>query len=219
MSDSSKLPSEVPFASFFVYSPRPVDGEGEAGQKSRRLVRSIKNEARAFAVKWSLAEFVREHLDEDLRQTFLGPGATLVPMPGHAPMKDQAARWPARELCEELVKVGLGRQWMPLLSRTRRVNKAAFSPPDERPTAAVHFETLRCDAQLGVADEITVVDDVITRGASMLAAIGSLRLAYPAARVQGFAFIRTLSDVPIDAVVAPVEGTVELVGDGTRRRP
>ena len=202
-----------------MYSPRPVDGEGEAGEKSRRLVRSIKNEARAFAVKWSLADFVRQRLDEGLRQRFLGAGTTLVPMPGHAPMKDPAARWPARELCQELVKVGLGQRWMPLLSRTRRVNKAAFSPPEERPSAATHFETLWCDAQLGVAEEITVVDDVITRGASMLAAIGILQHTYPSARVQGFAFIRTLSVVPIESVIAPTAGIVELVGEGTRRRP
>lgn len=219
MSDSSKLPSEVPFASFFVYSPRRVEGEGEAGEKSRRLVRSIKNEARAIAVRWKLAEYVRAHLDEELRHRFLGSESTLVPIPGHAPLKDQAARWPARELCDEFVKAGLGGQWLPLLTRTERVNKAAFSAPEDRPTAARHLETLRCEAQIGVTESITLVDDVITRGSTMLAAIAALQAAYPNIRVQGFALIRTLSDVAVQEVTGPVSGVIHLAGGETYRRP
>ena len=219
MSDSPKLPSEVPFASLFVYSPRPVPGEGDAGAKSRRLVRSIKNEAKQFSTKWKLAEVVRDRLGEERREQFLGSDATLVPMPGHAPLKDEASRWPARELCVEFVNAGLGVSWVPLLSRGVRVPKAAFSSPSERPTAAAHLASLRCENTMGVGPRITVVDDVITRGATMLAAIALLQQTYPNAEVCGFALIRTMSGVALESVVEPTQGSIVLHDGQTLRRP
>jgi len=219
LNGSRSLPSEVPFASFFVYAPRPVPGEGDAGPKSRRLVRSIKNEAHHFSVRWNLAEFVRNGLSGKLRELYLGSDTTLVPMPGHAPLRDQDSRWPADELCTEFLKAGLGAQSLPLIERVHRVSKAAFSSASERPTASRHFESFRCMAQIGVGECITVVDDVITRGATMLAAVAALQSVYPGASVRGFALIRTMSDVALQSVTEPVEGSVVLRGDETIRRP
>lgn len=223
MSDSRSLPSEVPFASFFAYSPRAVEGEkpDEAlvGEKSRRLVRSIKNEAKQFSVKWKLAEFVKSNIGDELRELYLSANTTLVPMPGHAPLKDQASRWPARELCTEFIKVGLGGTWEQLLERRSRVTKAAFARAGERPTAQAHFDSFRCVPQIGVGQSITVFDDVITRGATMLAAVAALRLAYPGSEVKGFALMRTMSGVSLSKLVAPVNGVVRLEGKATKRRP
>ncbi len=219
LSDSNKLPSEIPFASLFVYSPRAVEGEGEAGAKSRRLVRSIKNETQQFSTRWKLAEFVRDNLGDNLGAKYFGSNVTLAPMPGHAPLKDKDSRWPARSLCAEFVLAGLGKQWIPLIERVRLVNKAAFSPPDERPTALEHFESFQCVPQIGVGECITVVDDVITRGSTMLAAVAALRAAYPGTRVQGFTLIRTMSGVAIERVVEPVEGTIRISGKDTFRKP
>ncbi len=219
MSGSRNLPSDVQFASFFVYTPRAVTGEGDAGPKSRRLVRSIKNEAHHFSVRWNLAEFVRNGLSEELREHYFGADTTLVPMPGHAPLRDQDSRWPAHELCAEFVKAGLGAQSLPLIERAHRVSKAAFSSAAERPNARMHFESFRCATQIGPSERITVVDDVITRGATMLAAVAVLQKAYPAATVRGFALIRTMSDVALQNVTEPVEGSIVLRGDETIRRP
>ena len=216
---STHNPSEAAFGSFFVYSPRPVAGEGPAGANSRRLVLSLKKEARQAAVRWKLAAFVRDNLDDRIRDQFLGSETTLVPMPGHAPLRFKASSWPARELCEELVGVGLGGQWLPLLERVSRVNKAAFSPPDQRPTTSDHLASFRATPQLGVGESITVLDDVITRGATILAAVQTLRVAFPGARVRGFALVRTMSDQGLTSVVDPVEGIVRAVGNGTERRP
>lgn len=182
-------------------------------------MRSIKNEPRQFAVRWKLAQFVRDNLDASVRDRYLSRETTLVPMPGHAPLKDKASHWPAREICEEFVQVGLGQLWLPVLERVRRVNKAAFSPRDERPTYETHLKSLRALAEIGVGSTITVVDDVITRGATLLAAVERLRHAYPGAQVQGFALVRTMSDVPLKEVTLPAEGTVRLQGTGTLRRP
>ncbi|MEM1447466.1 MAG: hypothetical protein AAF957_06835 [Planctomycetota bacterium] len=66
---------------------------------------------------------------------------------------------------------------------------------------------------------LTVVDDVITRGATMLAAVARLEETFPSAEVRGFALIRTISDRPIAAVKEPARGTVRVVPWGTRREP
>jgi predicted amidophosphoribosyltransferase len=132
---------------------------------------------------------------------------------------DQDSRWPAHELCAEFVKAGLGAQSLALIERAHRVSKAAFSGADERPTARMHFESFMCASQIGPSQHITVVDDLITRGATMLAAVAVLQRAYPAATVRGFALIRTMSDVAIQNVTEPVEGRIVLRGDETFRRP
>ena len=223
MSDSHTLPSEIPFASFFVYSPRSVEGEQPEqkviGEKSRRLVRSIKNEARQFSAKWDLAEYVKANIGDELRELYLGPETLLVPMPGHAPLKDPSSRWTTRELCSDFVAHGLGAAWDPLIKRKHRVTKAAFARAEERPTARAHFESFLCEPQFGIGQSITVFDDVITRGATMLAAVASLRLAYPGADVRGFALLRTMSGVVLGKLAEPVSGTVKLEGSSTRRRP
>lgn len=189
------------------------------GEKSRRLVRSIKNEARQLSVKWNLAEYVKANIGDEIREQYLGPTTLLVPMPGHAPLKDPSSRWTTRELCSDFVQHGLGGGWEPLIKRRHRVTKAAFAQAEERPTVQAHFDSFLCEPQLGIGQSITVFDDVITRGATMLAAIAALRLAYPGAEVRGFALLRTMSGVAIEKLVEPVEGTVRLNGGATFRRP
>lgn len=202
-----------------MYTPKVIEGECEAGAKSRRLVRAIKNETHMASVRWGLAKYLEEHLSVETKEKFFGADTTLVPMPGHAPLKDQSSRWPSRVLCEQFVGQGLGRNWLPLLARTKPVAKSSFVPSDQRPDAQTHFESLSCALQEGVGERITVVDDVITRGATLLAAVGALKAVYPAKQVQGFALIRTMSGIAIERVVDPVEGIVFLNGGQTARRP
>lgn len=58
---------------------------------------------------------------------------------------------------------------------------------------------------------ITVLDDVITRGATLLACVLQLRKCFPDATVHGFALVRAKSEGPIEKMVDPVEdGTIRL---------
>lgn len=179
----------------------------------------MKKETAQWARTQRLAERMRTELGEAIRERFLPPNATLVPMPGHAPMKDPESHWPARELCEAFVLEGLGARLLPLLTRQRAVPKAAFSGASERPSAEVHYDSMAASADLTAGSLVIVVDDVVTRGATMLAAIARLREALPNAAVRGFALIRTMSSEAIERVKEPCSGFITRVSWGTQREP
>ncbi|MDA4132801.1 MAG: phosphoribosyltransferase, partial [Thaumarchaeota archaeon] len=69
--------------------------------------------------------------------------------------------------------------------------------------------------------ELLLVDDIVTRGATLLGAANRLAEAFPDARIRGFAAMRTVSN-PSDFVDAyqPCTGTIryrEMTGDSLRR--
>lgn len=182
-------------------------------------MRAVKRDTAPWARRHDLGRRLAEEIGDEIRGEFLGTDATLVPMPGHAPMKAKLAHWASRELCEVFLDAGLGSQWLPLLQRTEAVPKSSTSANEGRPSAQRHFESLKARPDLGAAMVLTVVDDVITRGATMLAAVARLEETFPSAEVRGFALIRTISDRPIAAVKEPARGTVRVVPWGTRREP
>ena len=220
MSSEPKLLSRIEYASFLVYNPNPKKFSSDVSALSRRVVDAVKRETAQWARKQRLGERMVGELGDAIRETFFPMGGTLVPMPGHAPFKDPAgSHWSARELCQHLACSGLASDWRPLLSRTEAVPKSAFCKPEDRPTVERHAETMTVSPELGVGEVITVVDDVITRGATMLAAVSLLAQAYPSATVRGFALIRSDTDCPIREVKSPVRGTVTVVPWGTKREP
>ncbi len=214
-----KLPSEIEFASFLVYNPSRIAFPSEVSVVSRRVRNAVKKETAQWAKKQKLGERLRNELGEDIRKKFLSESATLVPMPGHAPMKDPKSRWAARDLCEEFVVAGLGLQWLACLKRVVAVPKAAFSAPEDRPSVVDHYDSLRAIPDLSASGAITVVDDFVTRGATLLAAVARLREAFPNASVRGFALLRTMSSEAIGRVKEPCAGAIKLVDWGTQRIP
>ncbi len=219
MSSESPLPSEVEFASFLVYNPKPAVFASDVSDLSRRIRDAVKKETAQWARQQRLGERLRAELGDAIRDRFLPPDATLVPVPGHAPMKDPKSRWAARELCAAFVAAGLGARWLPLLSRTAPVPKAAFSAASERPSAEVHYNSMKAVGDLSAGSLVVVVDDVVTRGATMLAAIARVREVLPNATVRGFALIRTMSSEAITRVKEPCLGVIRRRSRGTRREP
>lgn len=73
-----------------------------------------------------------------------------------------------------------------------------------------------------MADRLSfcLVDDVVTKGSTLLAAASRLKETYPQAKVTAFALVRTLGFVDnIDAIVEPVVGTIALRDDEPLRDP
>ena len=68
--------------------------------------------------------------------------------------------------------------------------------------------------------EILLVDDIITRGATMLGAANKLRNTFPLARIRGFAAMRTISPPDIfNQAYDPCLGVITFNGQDTFRRP
>ncbi|MGH7150563.1 MAG: hypothetical protein ACREIU_07690 [Planctomycetota bacterium] len=151
---------------------------------------------------------------------FFGADVALVPTPRSAPLKT-GALWPTLRICEELVRVGLAGGTVPCLVRRTAVPKSAFAPPGERPTARTHLLSMEIVPMLLSSSRILVVDDFVTKGATLLAAVSLVRSAYPSADVRGFALVRTRGFVPdIEQLVDPCVGTIRLTAGGeTVREP
>lgn len=90
----------------------------------------------------------------------------------------------------------------------------------ERPRATNHYNTLGVETVHG-AGEILIIDDVITRGASMMGAANRLADAFPDAKIRGFAITRTVSrSEEFRSIEDPQIGSIRLEANGeTCRKP
>jgi hypothetical protein len=214
-----QLPSELEFASFLQYSP---SGQTQISRQSKDLCYAIKNDRQWMfpqpdgsripeSVIHRVATVIRARLEAvAFLQRFLGPDRVLVPMPRSAPQSSPGALWPTLRICEELVAIGLGKAVIPALVRHTAVTKAATAPKGQRPMPPQHYESARVDANLPFEDmsRITLVDDVITRGSTMVGMYGRLSEAFADSEIRCFAVVRTMSGQEVTVLESPANGTI-----------
>lgn len=98
--------------------------------------------------------------------------------------------------------------------------KAALAAPGHRPKAQEHYETIACTRSVPPPAAILLVDDIVTKGATLLGSASCLRDAFPEARFAAFAAMRTLGLQPdIEELVAPCIVTIRRDGRDADRRP
>ena len=106
----------------------------------------------------------------------------------------------------------------PVLKRTRRVTKSAWTRGADRPRALEHFDTISMEQSLIKPERIVFIDDFVTRGATFWCAFAQSEIA--AADIKAFALVRSITDGEIEAIREPVTGTIDLDSDGESwRRP
>lgn len=212
----------LPFASCFAYSP---DGSGPLCDEARSLCAHLKAaDARwlpVFAVRVWLETLARGHFAE-----IFGARVVLVPVPGSA--STGAKPWVGERLAWCLQELGLAAAVWPMLRRRYAVRKSAFAPAGERPSVLEHYASFAIErarwGQMPGQDRerlrLTLVDDVITRGRTVLAAAERLRETFPSAEIRAFALLRTLGwDEPLERLLDPCEGEVRRAAGEARRVP
>ncbi len=212
---ASPLLSEIIFGAFVAYSPR---GTETASVNSRRVRDGIKSGSETMldrAMTRLTAEFEASGLE-----AVLGPDVTLVPAPRSSVLL-AGGLWPADLLCKALVEAGFGREVLPCLSRTEAVPKSAFAKQGERPSADRHYETMVVESSLALSPRMTVVDDFVTKGNTLLAGASRVKEAFAEADVRAFALLRTLGFQPeIERVVEPCIGRIRRgYGGDAQREP
>lgn len=194
--------SELPYGTFANYSPR---GDSDVSQRSRTICGHIK------AGKVDLIQSAVPHLKAEAAAVlvpFLNPGVALVPVPRSAPLAE-GALWPARVIANVLVAAGLGEAVLPCISRIAAVQKSSSSPAKERPSVEEHLASLAVVKELIRPAEITLVDDVLTQGRTMIACAHRLEEAFPEAPIRCFAMIRTQGFVQnVEQIIDPATGIV-----------
>lgn len=83
------------------------------------------------------------------------------------------------------------------------------------------YESMR--ARLDLLDRprrVTLIDDFVTRGATLLAAASRLQEALPGAEIRAFVLVRTMGLVAeIESIGAPCAGTIRCDGKVVERHP
>lgn len=169
---------------------------------ARSAIFGVKNDGAGFHVGESMIEFVVRRLRESTTGSILdglfSPDALLIPVPGHAPLLQRTKQqlWAMKRLCEAMRTTGLGAAVAPLLERVESVPAAhLLGPGQSRPNARRHFETVRVNADLVQrSKKLVLVDDVLTRGSTLMGCASRLREFFPDASIVGFAVARTRSE-------------------------
>jgi predicted amidophosphoribosyltransferase len=204
----------IEFASSYVYSPA---GTGENCERSRLLLARLKAGDARFLVKY--ANRVQQQAVEPAQLAgFFRGGDVLVPVPGSAPRS--CGLWVAADLADALLREGLGAIAWPGLRRIHGVRKSGTAAPGARPSVELHYESFLVERPPGELRSVVLIDDVITRGRTLLAAAARLREALPETPVRAFALLRTMGFASrLEKLLQPCKGEVRWSRGDARRVP
>ena len=206
--------SSVTFASCYIYSPR---AQGWLAEASRQLCDRVKSSDPLWLPRYAGAVY-RTSLGNRHLAALFPHDAVLVPVPGSA--RTGEAPWAAFRLALALSEVGFALRIWTGLRRRYAVTKSATAPSAGRPTVHQHYESFAALPAANPIHSVVLIDDVITKGRTLLAAAARLRAELPFADVRGFALIRTQGFVNhIERLAEPCCGVVRWARGDARREP
>lgn len=213
--------SEIEFGSFLSYSPW---GKSKEAMSSRTVRSQLKGDEHIEPSNTPMSTLIAENIKKNFENlefaNLFKENTILVPTPNSS-LRRSDSLWVPQRLARALVKEGLGKDSVECLSRITPIRKAATSPASERPKAEEHYETMGIVKTLDEHNEILLVDDVVTRGATLLGAANKLADEFPNARIRAFAAMRTISNpAEFVRIIDPCIGSIELGSENyTFRNP
>jgi len=203
------------FAACYAYSPR---GTSTNCARSRLLRARLKRGRTHWLHRYVSCVKDQMFQEGDFRGYF-NRQTVLVPVPGSG-SDCLDTSWTARLLAVEMCASGMaGRLWTGL-RRVTGVPRSADAWHWKRPSVLEHFESFGiCSTQIQAPD-IVLIDDVVTKGRTLMAAAIRLRTVFPNAHIRAFAMLRTLGFAPsIDRLFDPCRGEILWDGSDVRRNP
>jgi hypothetical protein len=202
------------YASCYVYSPA---GTGVACERSRLLRALLKDGDAHFMPKYAVR--VRQQAEQCAQLAgFFRSTDILVPVPGSSPKA--CGTWVAADLAHALVHEGLGAMAWPGLRRVCPVPKSATAAPGARPTVSRHYESFLMERRSIIPTSVVLIDDVITKGRTLLAAAARVRETFPHTQIRAFALLRTMGMVAgVEYLLDPCRGEIRWQAGDARRIP
>ena len=205
---------ELAYGALWSYSPR---GASEAERRSRDYRFWLKNEqtvnygGKTMFMSEVVAQAILESKATLPFMSLFENNPVLVPVTRSSLLQPNSL-WVGLKVATAMRKVGLGSTVSPSLVRTSAVGTKA--------SAEEHYDSQKVEQKLLVDPEhILLVDDFVTRGATMIASALRLRESYPNADVAGFAAIRTVSpSADFKRIDDPVFDTITLYPSGKCHR-
>lgn len=214
--------STIEFGSLLSYSPR---GNSDSQCRSRTITMALKNDqyVQLGSNQILMSDYIAQNLKTEMTNlpfvNYFKMNPILVPIPNSS-FNKSGTLWVPQRIANALFKKGLGTKVVECLKRIKPLQKSATSLAANRPKASAHFDSLEVKKILFEPQEILLIDDVVTRGATLLGAANKLLEAYPDANIRAFAAIRTISTPEnFTKIYDPCIGTITLRGEGTQRFP
>jgi hypothetical protein len=216
--------NELEFGSLLTYTPR---GNSPSADHAHEFMIALKTErfvedsnGKPVPMSEWVAETIQRNMTTLPFAPFFQPNTILVPTPKSSLMKPDTL-WVPERIASALAKIGLGERVQSCLTRVRPVPKAATSLPSNRPTPLDHYNSLRVVGTIFQPQEIVLIDDIITRGATLLGAANRLVDAFPETQIRALVAMRTISNPDkFKELFDPCVGIIELQNNGeTLRRP
>lgn len=207
--------SGLPCGSLFVYATK---GQTDLSRSIRYFILNIKQGRIEPKTRKAYAVLAAHRLASEhpaVLMPFFGEDVALVPVPGSGLTKPNTV-WPAQDICEALQEAGLVHFVVPMLRRAAPVPKSAGSI--NRPLASQHAESFALAPPLDFPyKRILLVDDVVTRGCTLLGAAARVRQAFPEIPLTAFALARVQSEGEATVPRAPKIEELRITRDGCKR--
>lgn len=197
--------TELAVGSLLVYPPHGSAASGQA----RAFIRYRIKQARNRAIEMTIDRLV-SLLPGSVLEELLDGSRTLVPVPGHAPLTKDAL-WVPRLICQTMIIAGLGTTVAPCVTRLRVVvQQSTRSTAGERLSPAEHADTMSVDGVLELGSKVLLVDDVVTRGSTLVAAASLILHHAPGLDVKAFAIGRVVQEplAEVGDMLAPTMETI-----------
>lgn len=213
--------SQLQFGSLLSYCPR---GDSDENRHSKNVMLAVKSDTFVGNPPILMSQWIAKTLSQNIAKlpfgSFFQQDTTLVPVPKSSLMRPNTL-WVPERIASAISRVGLGKDVSPCLSRIKAVPKAAISPPKDRPKPADHYNSISVQKAIISPEKILLIEDVITRGSTLLGAANKISVVFPNTPIHAFAAVTTISNPQeFSKIFDPCIGTITLRSSGdTIRRP
>lgn len=213
--------SQLEFGSLLSYCPR---GDSNEIRRSKNVMLAIKSDTFVEDPPILMSQWIAKTLLQNRTKlpfvSYFQQDTMLIPVPKSSLMKPNTL-WVPERIASAIVRVGLAKEVSPCLSRIKSVPKAARSLPKDRPKPTDHYNSISVQKSMDQPGKLLLIDDVITRGSTLLGAANRLSDVFPNTPILAFAAIRTISNPQeFTKIYEPCTGMITLRTSGdTIRRP